>query len=103
MLTFFLFDYRFRWAFYQLEALCGCYPQALRRALDELPDTLDEIYARTLLGIELAKQEYVYCLFQCLAVSIRPLHVEELAEVLAVLLKTGEDSGHHVGWRHEDA
>ena len=68
----------------------GCYPQALRRALDKLPETLDATYERTLLGIEKTKREYAYRLFQCLVVSIRPLRVEELAEVLAVLLDTEE-------------
>ncbi|KAI9453313.1 hypothetical protein BJY52DRAFT_1189677 [Lactarius psammicola] len=92
-------DGMFQWVFCQLEALRGCYPQALRRALDQLPETLDATYERTLLGIEKAKREYAYRLFQCLAVSIRPLRVEELAEVLAVLLDTGEDSGYHVDWR----
>ena len=95
--------YRFRWVFCQLETLRDCYPQALRRALDKLPETLDATYERTLLGIEKTKREYAYRLFQCLVVSIRPLRVEELAEVLAVLLDTGEDSEYHVDWRPEDA
>ena len=81
----------------------GCYPQGLRRALDKLPETLDATYERALLGIEKTKREYAYRLFQCLVVSIRPLRVEELAEVLAVLLDTGEDPEYHVDWRPEDA
>ena len=81
----------------------GCYPQGLRCALDQLPETLDATYERTLLSIEKAKQRYACYLFQCLAVSIRPLRVEELAEILAVLLDTGADSEYHVDWRPEDA
>ena len=80
-----------------------CYPQALRRALDNLPETLDATYERTFLGIKKTKREYAYRLFQCLLVAIRPLRVEELAEVLAVLLDTGEDSEYHADWRPEDA
>ena len=80
-----------------------CYPQALRRTLDKLPETLDATYERTLLGIEKTKREYAYRLFQCLVVSIRPLRVEELAEVLAVLLDTEEGSEYHVDWRPEDS
>ena len=81
----------------------GCYPQGLRRTLDQLPETLDATYERTLLRIEKSKQGYASRLFQCLAVAIRPLRVEELAEILAVLLDAGEDSEYHVDWRPEDA
>ena len=80
-----------------------CYPQTLRRALDKLPETLDATYERTFLGIDKTKREYAYRLFQCLVVAIRPLRVEELAEVLAVLLDTGEDAEYHADWRPEDA
>ncbi|KAN0133358.1 hypothetical protein V8E53_008798 [Lactarius tabidus] len=96
-------DGMFRWVFCQLETLRECYPQVLRRSLDKLPETLDATYERTLLGIEKTKREYAYRLFQCLVVSIRPLRVEELAEVLAVLLDTEVDSEYHADWRPEDS
>ena len=80
-----------------------CYPQALRRTLDKLPETLDATYERTILGIEKTKREYAYRLFKCLVVSIRPLRVEELAEILAVLLDTDENSEYHADWRPEDS
>jgi ankyrin repeat protein len=89
--------------FCQLEALRGCFPPALRRVLEELPQTLDATYERILLGIENARREYVCRLLQCLAVSIRPLRVKELAEVLAVRLDDGEDSEYHSDWHPEDA
>jgi len=87
----------------QLEVLRGCFPQTLRRTLKELPKTLDETYERTLQSIDKGKQEYACRLFQCLAVSVRPLRVEELAGILAVLLETGEDPEYHVDWCPEDA
>ncbi|KAH9953489.1 hypothetical protein BC827DRAFT_1297514 [Russula dissimulans] len=43
------------------------------RLLDELPETLDETYERILRDIH-----------KCLAAAVRPLRVEELAEVLAI-------------------
>ena len=89
--------------FCQLEALRGCFPPALRRVLEELPKTLDTTYERILLGIENARQEYARRLLQCIAVSIRPLRVEELAEVLAVRLDDGGDSEYHSDWHLEDA
>ena len=49
-----------------------------------LPKTLDATYERTLLGIDEEKWQFAHRLFQCLSVSIRPLRVEELAEILAV-------------------
>ena len=57
-------------------------PSRIRRALDELPETLDATYERTLRGIDKANRDYAYRIFQCLVASIRPLRVEELAELL---------------------
>jgi hypothetical protein len=78
-------------------------PGTIARALKELPQTLDETYERILLGIDKDSQEYAFCLFQCLCVSIRPLRLAELADVLAILFDTGPDSEDHVDWRSEDA
>ena len=46
--------------------------------------TLDETYSRALLVIDGGNREYALRLFQCLTVSIRPLRIEELADILAV-------------------
>jgi hypothetical protein len=51
---------------------------------------LDETYEQTLLGIDKQKRKYAQRLFQCLSVSIRPLRVEELAELFAVELDMTE-------------
>ena len=61
-----------------------CLPQDIPRVLEELPDSLDETYERVLKGISKAQRSNAYHLFQYLAVAIRPLRVEELAEVLAL-------------------
>jgi hypothetical protein len=66
-----------------LEALQHCFPPNLRQFLNELPDTLDETYERMLREINKTQKEDARRLFQCLAVAARPLHVEELAELLA--------------------
>jgi ankyrin repeat protein len=76
-------SYRFRWVFCQLASLRHCFPPNLRQFLNELPDTLDETYERMLRGINKAQQDNAYRLLQCLAVAVRPLRVEELAELLA--------------------
>jgi ankyrin repeat protein len=68
----------------QLEALRHCLPPSLRGILDELPDTLDETYERVLKEINKANREHARRLLQCLTVALRPLRVEELAEVLAI-------------------
>ena len=75
--------YRFRWVFCQLDALQHCVPPNLRQYLNELPDTLDETYDRILKGINKAQTDNAHRLLQCLAVAVRPLRVEELAELLA--------------------
>ena len=75
---------RFRWVFCQLEVLRRSLPRNLRHFLSELPKTLDETYVRMLAGIAEDKQSQAHRLFQCLAVAIRPLRVEELGELLAL-------------------
>jgi ankyrin repeat protein len=75
--------YRFRWVFCQLDALQHCFPPNLRQYLNELPETLDETYERILKGINKAQKDNAHRLLQCLTVAVRPLRVEELAELLA--------------------
>jgi ankyrin repeat protein len=69
--------------FCQLEALQHCFPPNLRQYLNELPETLDETYDRILKGINKAQKDNAHRLLQCLTVAVRPLLVEELAELLA--------------------
>ncbi|KAH9015074.1 hypothetical protein EDB84DRAFT_798173 [Lactarius hengduanensis] len=76
-------DGMFRWVFCQLDALRHCFPPNLRQFLNELPETLDETYERILRGINKAQKNNAHRLLQCLAVAVRPLRVEELAELLA--------------------
>ena len=75
---------RFRWVFCQLEVLRHCLPPSVRHTLDELPETLDETYERVLKEIKKPNRMHALRLLQCLVVAIRPLEVEELAEVLAI-------------------
>src|SRR6202789_1888518 len=75
---------RFRWVVCQIDRLRRTLPASIRKVLNELPKTLDESYSHTLLGIDEEKREYAQRLFRCLMVSIRPLRVEELAEILAI-------------------
>ena len=68
--------------------------------MNELPKSLDETYERVLKGIHETNRSHVHRLLQCLAVSIRPLYVVELAEILTSdpdviegeVLKFDEDS-----------
>ena len=80
--------HRFRWVVCQLDTLRRCFPASIRRALNELPMTLDETYERILLGIDREKREHAIRLLKCLAFSRRPLRVKELAEILAVQFDT---------------
>jgi ankyrin repeat protein len=74
---------RFRWVDCQLKYLVDFNQADIERALETLPDTLDETYERTLGEIKEAKWKYAWRLLLCIAVASRPLRVEELAEVLA--------------------
>src|SRR6266478_114107 len=75
---------RFRWAFCQLESLRHCFPSSVRHTLDDLPESLDETYERVLKAIKKQNRGHARRLLQCLVVAIRPLRIEELAEILAV-------------------
>src|SRR6266849_4019148 len=75
---------RFRWIFCQLEVLRDCIPSSVRQTLMELPESLDETYERILKEIKKPCRAHARRVLQCLIVAIRPLHVAELAEVLAV-------------------
>jgi len=63
---------------------------------------LDETYERILLEIDEEKQVYANRLFQCLAMSIRPLRAEELAEIFAVLPNAESTPDFDASWRPED-
>ena len=68
----------------QFEALRHCLPPSVQGILEELPETLDETYERVLREINKANRYHACRLLQCLTVALRPLRVEELAEVLAI-------------------
>jgi len=87
---FLMHSHRFRWVFCQLEILRHCLPASVRRILAELPETLDATYERILQEIPKSNQVHAHRLLQCLTVAVRPLHVEELAEILAVDFDTSE-------------
>jgi hypothetical protein len=94
---------RFRWVSCQLETLHHCFSASLREALQELPETLDGTYERILLDIKPRNREYAYQLLQCVTVAVRPLWVEELAEVLAIRFEVRKRPEYHPGWHLEDA
>jgi hypothetical protein len=75
----------------------------VRRTLDELPESLDETYERVLKEIKKPNRDHARRLLQCLVVAIRPLRVEELAEVLAVDFESTEEFPKlNPNWRWED-
>jgi len=94
---------RFRWVVCQVDRLRRTLPASIRRVLNDLPKTLDDTYGRTLALIDEEKREYAQRLFRCLAVSIRPLRVEELAEILAVQFDEAESPTFNADWRPENA
>ena len=87
----------------QLEYLAGCLPGRIRHALDELPSSLDATYERTLREIKETNWEFARRLLLCVAVVLRPLRVEELAELLAFDFEAGQIPLFHEDWRLEDS
>jgi hypothetical protein len=93
---------RFRWVYCQLDTLRRCMPPSLRKALYELPTSMDNTYERALERIPKEKRQYAHRLFQCLVAAIRPLRVQELAEIFAI--EFDSEAGPHLseGWRPEN-
>jgi len=86
----------------QLDFLSKCLPGRVQYALNELPETLDEIYGRTLREINDSNWEFARRLLLCVAIVSRPLRVEELAEFLAFDFNEGPIPKFHEDWRPED-
>jgi len=86
----------------QLQHLRQCLRQRIRRALDELPQTLDETYDRTLEEVGKQNWEYAHRLLQCVVAASRPLRVEELAEFLAFDFDANSTPTLREDWREED-
>jgi hypothetical protein len=74
-------------------------PSSIRKALNELPTTLDDTYERALQGIPREKRQHAHRLFQCLVAVLRPLRAEELAEIFAVDFDEGATCNFKEGWR----
>ncbi len=86
----------------QLDYLGKCLPGRIQHALDELPETLDATYERTLREIDNTNWEVSRGLLQCVAMAARPLGVEELAEFLAFDFKAASIPKYREDWRLED-
>jgi hypothetical protein len=94
--------HRFRWAYCQLDTLSRCLPPDIPQTLNELPDTLDDMYMQTFKRISKQKQHHAHRLLQCLVAAIRPLRVEELAQIFTIKFDT--DAGYNMveNWRPEN-
>ena len=88
--------------FCQLEVLRQCFPPSVRRILEELPESLDETSERILREIRKPNQGHAHRLLQCPVVVVRPLRVEELAEVLALDFTAEGMPELNLSWRWED-
>jgi hypothetical protein len=67
-----------------------------------LPDNLDETYERILREIRKPNQGRAHQLLQCLVAAVRPLRVEELAELLAFDFDAEGIPKLNLDWRWED-
>ena len=77
-------------------------PSSIRKALNELPITLDETYERILQSIPKQKWQHAHRLFQCSVAAIRPLRVEELAEIFAIEFGSSATLNLVEDWRPEN-
>ena len=88
--------------FCQLEVLRHSFPSSVKLILEELPESLDETYERILREIRKPNQGHAHRLMQCLVVAVRPLQVQEFAEILAFDFNAEGTPKLNVGWRWED-
>jgi len=77
-------------------------PSSIRKALNELPVTLDDTYERILQGIPKEKSHHACRLLQCIVAARRPLRVEELAEIFAIEFGPNDVPNLVAGWRPEN-
>jgi ankyrin repeat protein len=96
--------YRFRWVYCQLEVLQHCFGSSIRQTLDQLPETLDDTYAWVLSQIPPVNRANAHRMLQCLMVAVRPLYVQELAELLAFEFGTAQAAvpKYRADWRPND-
>ena len=85
-----------------LEVLEHCFPPSIRRVLEELPESLGETYEGILGAIQKSNQEHAYWMLKCLVVAVRPLRVEELAEVLDIDFNADGIPKLNPAWRWEE-
>ncbi|KAH8678369.1 ankyrin repeat protein [Xylariales sp. PMI_506] len=75
----------FRWVSCQFDVLETCLsPQEVQKALVNLPETLDDTYARILKNIPSGHRHYAKRILQFLSFSERPLRIDEAVDVIAV-------------------
>ncbi|KAJ5440439.1 hypothetical protein N7491_002845 [Penicillium cf. griseofulvum] len=75
----------FRLAACQLDSLRSCLsPSAVRKTLQCLPQTLDEIYERILCRIDNESRSIAFTALQFLTSSSRPVNLDELSEMVAI-------------------
>jgi hypothetical protein len=86
-----------------LEVLQRRLPSSIRGVLEESLESLDETYERILREIRKPNQRHARRLLHCLAAAVRPLRVEEIAEILAIDFNTEGIPKLNPGWRWEDS
>lgn len=78
-------DGMFRLVVCQLDELTACYnPQQLRKRLRSLPKNLDDMYTAMLARIRDDNVDFAFRILQWLTYSVRPLTVDEVAEMLCL-------------------
>ena len=75
----------FRWVDCQLHTLRGCSSHAgVRKALKDLPETLDKTYERMLRNISPNLRDYAVRLLQWLCIADRPVRINNIMEAFAI-------------------
>ncbi|RCI10929.1 hypothetical protein L249_5166 [Ophiocordyceps polyrhachis-furcata BCC 54312] len=82
----------FRWADCQINTLGKCFNlRELRKAIRKLPKSLSDTYQQALLKVDENHWEYAIRTLMWLAVSPKPLRIEEAVDILAVDFEESEE------------
>ncbi|KAI9450554.1 hypothetical protein F5148DRAFT_1242678 [Russula earlei] len=90
-----------QWVVCQLKFLPNCLPATVQTVLEWTDPTYDVTYGRVVKRIPNENWEHTHRMIQFLRVSVRPLRVDELSEILTVDYDTGTTPKYEAIWHPE--
>ncbi|KAH9953744.1 hypothetical protein BC827DRAFT_108662 [Russula dissimulans] len=90
-----------QWVMCQLKFLPSCLPATVQTVLDWTDHTYDVTYGRVVKRVPNENWEHTHRMIQLLRVSVRPLLIDELSEILTIDYDTGTTPKYEAIWHPE--